>query len=193
MHTRGRLPAARTATPPRPPARLLALAALPLLFPGSAFGDEPEFGPQDIPTVFFIDKSDDHNRVDYGMRLDAACSPAAESPVFPYWREFENAPPVRTHGLKWVEFFAYGVAEQRVLRRKPSGGQVTMRLRPLARDIFITSWRDLEGRCRAAVYTRIANISGAELLSVHVTLGAQMQVDLHGRDPITGNPVDERL
>jgi len=172
----------------------LWLAGLALLLSSArAVADEPEFGPQDIPTVFFISKSDDHNRVDYGMRLDASCSPQANDPVFPYWREFENAPPVRTHGLKWVEFLAYGISDQKVVRRKPSGGQVTMRLRQVDRDLLITSWRDMDGKCQAAVYTKIGNVRGAELLSAHVTLTKGMQVAIYGRDPKTGNPVEESL
>jgi hypothetical protein len=49
-------------------------------------------------TLFFISKSDDENRVDYGMRLDSKCAPYGDESVFPYWREFEPLPPVRTSG-----------------------------------------------------------------------------------------------
>lgn len=44
---------------------------------------ELRFGANDLQTLFFISKSDDRNRVDYGMRLDSRCAPYGEEPVFP--------------------------------------------------------------------------------------------------------------
>jgi hypothetical protein len=67
-----------------------------LAAPSSARAGDPSFDANDIETLFFIAKSDDRNRVDYGMRLDKHCAPVGEAPVFPYWREFEPPPPVRT-------------------------------------------------------------------------------------------------
>src|SRR6185369_7243989 len=77
----------------------------------------PAFGSNDVPTVFFISKSDDHNRVDYWMRLDARCQPVNDEAVTPYWREFEKAPPVVTHATGLLDGMAYGIAAQRVAKR----------------------------------------------------------------------------
>jgi hypothetical protein len=80
------------------------------------------FGANDLPTLFFIAKSDDRNRVDYGMRLDSRCAPYGDEPVFPYWREFEPPPPVRTRSMGSVvpSAMAMGVPATR------QGGAVTM-------------------------------------------------------------------
>ena len=84
---------------------------------------DPDFGPNDVATVFFFSKSDDRNRVDYGLRLDATCMPVGEEPLFPYWREFESEPPgLKTHSLKFFEYAGYGVSEQRI--KKFLGGNL---------------------------------------------------------------------
>lgn len=157
---------------------------------------KPTFGPNDILTLFFINKSDDKNRVDYGMRLDADCAPREKEPVFPYWREFENAPPVRTHPLGLFEYYPYGIASQRVLSRSPSGTEYFVRLKRIHRDLFVTITKEADGRCTALVYTTIANQERVELLSAYVKLRRPLSVeyvDIHGRDPRTGQPVDERV
>src|SRR5882672_7887991 len=90
---------------------------------------DPKFFPFDVPTVFYISKSDDHNRVDYGIHLDDRCVPAENDAVFPYWREFDNAPPVRVHGLGMFEYIPYGISEQRTIRKTPTGGLHFVKLR----------------------------------------------------------------
>ena len=63
---------------------------------GDARADAVPFGAHDVATIFFISKSDDHNRVDYAIHLDAHCVPVHDDAMYFYWREFEKAPPVRT-------------------------------------------------------------------------------------------------
>jgi len=46
-----------------------------LVFSTNSDADGIPFGAFDVPTVFFISKSDDRNRVDYGMRLGPALRP----------------------------------------------------------------------------------------------------------------------
>jgi hypothetical protein len=169
----------------------LGLVLLALLAPsGPSRAQEMEFGPTDVPTVFFISKSDDGSRVDYGLRLDEVCAPVGDEPVFPYWRELDEK-PVKTHDLKWIEHFAYGISDQRV-ERKGAGFQVTMRLKRIDRDLVIDVSR-AGGRCRTTVRTRIGNLPAAELSHAHVTLGERRIVSLLGRDPATGKPVEEQL
>lgn len=178
-------------------AALLASAAFAALGQASdAEAAEQRFGPNDVETVFFISKSDDHNRVDYGMRLDARCAPVNDDAVFPYWREFEKAPPVRTHPLGLFEYVAYGMAEQRSLRRDTSGGEQLMRLKRLNRKITITTKRGGEGRCAAVAYATIGGVPGAILTSVFVKLGGPLSVDyvdVFGKHPGTGAVVSERI
>ena len=94
---------------PRTLGFLLVLAAGSVL-PGSASAGDTDFGPNDLQTVFYISKSDDKNRVDYGMRLDSHCAPFGQDPVFPYWREFEPPPPVRTKPMGAFSKLGYGVS-----------------------------------------------------------------------------------
>jgi hypothetical protein len=173
----------------------LALGALTLGRDGEA-ADDPSFGPNDVPTVFFISKSDDQNRVDYGMRLDGRCAPVNDDAVFPYWREFEKAPPVRTHGLGMFEYVAYGMAEQRTVRRDTSGGEQRMRLKQLDRKITVTTRRGEGGRCASVAHATIGGVSGAILNSVYVKLGGPLSVDyidVHGTNPDSGAAVTERI
>jgi hypothetical protein len=157
---------------------------------------KPTFGPHDIETLFFISKSDDRNRVDYGMRLDADCAPREKDAVFPYWREFENSPPVRLHPLGLFEYYPYGIATQRVLTRTASGIEYHVRLKRIHRDLVVTTTKEADGRCTAMVHTTIAGMERVELQSAFAKLRRAMSVeyvDIHGRDPRTGQPIDERI
>jgi Domain of unknown function (DUF4833) len=159
-----------------------------------AAAEEVPMGPNDVPTVFFISKSDDHNRVDYGIRLDASCAPINDAAVFPYWREFEKAPPVRTHAIGALEVPAYGIAEQRLVQKAPDGAVYTVKLRALPRVITLTTSRGPDGKCVAVARTLVGG-RHAVLLSAYVKLGGAFSieyVDLHGTKP-DGGPVEERL
>jgi hypothetical protein len=173
----------------------LAVVALTTLT-RSALASEPSFGANDIETLFFISKSDDMNRVDYGMRLDSHCAPYGDEPVFPYWREFEPPPPVRTRMLGAFAKMGYGISTQKVVRRAADGGETTIKLRQVGRLIFITTSRGENGRCIALVRTKIANIQYAELFSIFVKLSGPLSVsylDIKGKNLATGKPIEERL
>ena len=175
---------------------LTALAVALALAASPAFADKPAFGPNDVPTVFFIDKSDDHNRVDYGLRLDAACQPAGKDALVPYWREFERSPPVRVHPLGWFEHVAYGIADQRLVRRGPAGAEYQARLKRLGRTLVIVTRREADGRCSAVAHALVAGVPGAVLDSAFVKLRRPMSVDyveIHGRNPATGARLEERV
>jgi hypothetical protein len=152
--------------------------------------------PKDIETLFFISKSDDRNRVDYGMRLDSHCAPYGEEPVFPYWREFEPPPPVRTKPMGFFAKMGYGISTQRVLQRTAAGGETTIELKQVERVIFITTSQGANGRCSALVRTTIANVQYAELVSIFVQLSCFLSVsyiDIKGKNLATGKPIEERL
>jgi len=174
-----------------------ALAATLLAtFSARAAADEPAFGATDIETVFFFNKSDDHNRVDYGIRLDGNCSPVNDEAVFPYWREFENSPPVRTHPLGIFEYVPYGFSEQRLVHRNGQGGDQLIRLKQLARPILIRARKGADGNCAANAYARIGGVEGAELVSVYAKLAGAMSVDyidIHGKNTQTGADITERV
>jgi Domain of unknown function (DUF4833) len=173
------------------------LSALVLtMSPSSAQAHEPSFGANDLETLFFISKSDDHNRVDYGMRLDGRCVPIGKDPVFPYWREFEPPPPVRTKPMGAFSKLGYGISKQEVLRRSDAGAEHAIQLRQVDRVIYITTTRGANGRCAALVRTRIGTVEYAELRSIFVKLSGPLSVsyiDIKGKDLKTGQPLEERL
>jgi hypothetical protein len=163
---------------------------------GSVLANEPHFGANDIETLFFISKSDDRNRVDYAMRLDAHCAPYGEEPVFPYWREFEPPPPVRTKLMGAFSKMGYGISSQRVVSRTASGGETSIKLKQVGRVVFITTGRAANGHCSALVRTKIANVPYAELLSIFVKLSGPLSVsylDIKGKNLATAKPIEERL
>ena len=168
--------------------------ALALVAPGASAA-YPSFGPNDVQTVFFINKSDDKNRVDYWIRLDDRCAPTVDDAVVPYWREFEKAPPVVTHSIGMLDKMAYGIAVQRVVRRDPEGGDHFMRLKQVGRPIGIATRRGNNGRCVATARTTVAGVT-AELTSIYVKLNGPLSVeyvDIKGKNMRTGKPVVERL
>ena len=149
----------------------------------------------DVETVFYISKSDDHNRVDYGIHLDSTCAPVGAAAVYPYWREFEPPPPVRTHKLGVFEGRAYGISSQHTIKKTGDGGILEIRLRQFdSMLITITTKKERDG-CVAQAVTTIAG-KQAELVSVHVTLKGAMSVDhvvVHGTDLQTRAPIEERI
>jgi Domain of unknown function (DUF4833) len=172
----------------------LVLAALSP--PASAAGGVP-FGPSDIPTVFFISKSDDHNRVDYGMRLTASCAPVNNDAVFPYWREFENSPPVRTKPLGTFAHLGYGISEQRLVRGGRPDAAYLLRLKQFRqRPVWITTSLNDSGHCQARARVAIGAVPFAVLSSIFVKLAGPLSVEyiiVKGHDPATGKAIEEKI
>lgn len=160
----------------------------------TAGADEVRFGRHDVPTIFFISKSDDKNRVDYGIRLDADCAPVGNDAVFPYWRELEN-PPVRIHGINFLERIPYGISDQGLVRRFATGAEYSIRLRQLDRVVGVSLRKQTDGTCTATPRARVGGVT-AILVSVFVKLTGPMSVayiDIHGKDFNSGAPIDERV
>jgi hypothetical protein len=156
----------------------------------------PPFGPFDIQTAFYISKSNDRDRVDYGMRLDQHCAPVGDEAVFPYWRELEHAPPVRSHPITFFQNLAYGFSDQHVLSRAASGGQYHVQLKQVERPILIVTSRDASAHCKATTYTEIKGSKNAKLDHIFVKVAGAMSIDyldIFGSDPKTGAPLVERL
>jgi hypothetical protein len=168
------------------------------VIPGSAVAGDTDFGPNDLPTVFYISKSDDKNRVDYGIRLDGRCAPTKDDAVWPYWREFENAPPVRIHPLGTFEYVPYGISEQRSIRKTLNGGIHMMKLRQFDKtQIGIVTKKEADGHCSSQARA-IINGKESELTYIYVKLGkggltpSVEYVDVHGKDLDTGAEITER-
>jgi hypothetical protein len=145
---------------------LISLAALGLVIPVAA-ARPPDSDARSIRSLFFIAKSENKNQVHYGIRLDEACAPAGEAPVFAYWRMLERG-PFEIEPLLPREVPAYGFVQSRVLRDRP-GGRVMVTLNALPkRPITI----DSAPGGLACTATAMVTIGGAlaSLTSVFVQL-----------------------
>jgi hypothetical protein len=184
---------------PRTLGLLFGILAGGMLRIPDARASEPNFLPFDVQTVFYISKSDDRNRVDYGIHLDEHCVPTQDDAVFQYWREFENSPPVRIHTLGLFEYVAYGTSEQRTIRKSPVGSLHVIRLRQFNKNaIAIYSRKEADGRCSSRART-VINGKDSELTYIYVKLfrgglaPSVDYIDVHGKDPDSGHDVQERI
>lgn len=129
----------------------------------------PAARSSELPSAFFISKSQNRNQVHYAVVVDANCVPAGDAPVRPYWRLLEKGPAL-TAPLLAREQRVYGIASQSVTKRSASSGSIALTLRPLPkRPLTITTGKDSTGACLASVYTVIQG-EPAQLHSIHVVL-----------------------
>ncbi len=163
------------------------------LVPSPAAADVT-FGAHDVRTIFYISKSDDRNRVDYGIRLDATCQPVGPTPLYAYWRRFEPGQPA-VGELNSLDERAYGITRQHVRTAAPNGVWLEMYLGGFPEQRFLVLvQRNGGGECAARAMLPI-DAEDAFLDHIHVTLGflGVDHVTLHGRHPTTGNEVVESL
>lgn len=164
-------------------------ALVSVLIASSAWADAMTFGANDIVTAFYFDKSDDKNRIDYGVRLDANCKPVGDEPVVPYWREFETSAGKNTATMKFFEYPAYGVAEQKI-----KGNEIKATMKAVPREIVITTSKGEDGKCKAVSKTDVAK-ARVEFKSAYIKLKSGWSVDyveLRGVDA-AGKGVTEKL
>jgi hypothetical protein len=152
----------------------------------------PRFGANDIRTLFFIGKSDDHNEVHYGIHLAPDCTPIGDEPIFAYWRQVEQGPNV-FDDLNLLDRTVYGVRRQTVLKRTPEETRIQMTLRATSdRSVtIIVNRRD--GKC---VSDAVAAIQGrpAHLERIFVHVAGLFKVDwIEIRGTSGGNVVVERV
>jgi len=155
---------------------------------------EGRFGPHDVRTLFVIGKNLDRNEVQYGLRLDKDCVPVGDEPVYPYWRVYEKGPEV-TDDLNFLDKTGYGIKDQKVEQRSPSGSKVMMRLRATSdRSIAIYIRKDAD-KCVADSLTYITGTS-ALLQRIHVQLSGPLSIqyiDLRGLRADNRQPINERV
>lgn len=169
------------------------LVALFLAFASLAYAT-PRIGAHDLPTLFYVAKSDDRNRVDYGVRLDASCSPVGEEPMFAYWRRFEpGQDPLGD--LNLLDRTIYGIAQQEVRTRAANGSWIEVSLRALPSRRVLVLVQRAGDRCVGAAQT---DIRGRESILDHVfvQLRGPASIDhamIRGEDRASGEPVSERF
>jgi hypothetical protein len=171
----------------------LAAALLVLVSITAVARATPRISTHDLPTLFYVAKSDDRNRVDYGVHLDATCAPQGEEPLFAYWRRFE--PGQEPLGdLNMLDRTIYGIAQQRVASRAPDGSWIEVSLRALpARRVLVLVQR-AGSRCVGAAQTEIR---GRESILDHVfvQLAGPASIDhamIRGEERASGDPISER-
>ncbi len=154
------------------------IALLATVSAATASADDPSFTATDLPTVFYFSKSDDKNRVDYGLKLDAACAPIGDEPLFPYWREFETQPPgLHTHTLKFFEYAGYGVSDQRIKKLPDGKAEITVKLKAFPREIVIEVGKGEGGKCVATPRAVIGGSPNVELTSAFIKLKSGWSVE----------------
>jgi hypothetical protein len=136
---------------------MVAIAAM--LLAGSTSAGE-------IPSAFFISKTQNKNQVHFAVRVDDACAPMGPAPVHAYWRMLERGPRV-TEPLLDKEQRAYGIERQTMDGRFV---RITLRAVP-SRPITIQTWRAADGTCASSSAMTISGFS-ARLFNVHVALKA---------------------
>lgn len=118
----------------------------------------------DIPSAFFISKTENKNQVHFSVHVDDACAPVGPAPVHAYWQMLERGPLV-TEPLLAREERAYGIERQTL-----EGGSIRVTLRALpSRPIVIHTWRAADGKCASSSITPISG-SAARLFNIHVAL-----------------------
>jgi len=151
-------------------------------------------GELDVPSVFFVAKSENRNQVHYGVHLDASCAPVGDAPVYAYWRVFERG-PAATEPLLPREIRAYGFAGERVIARDGQGGTVVVTLAALPARPIVVETRASGGACVATATMAIGGVA-AVLGSVFLQLRWPFGVDsltLTGRSQADGRVVRERV
>jgi hypothetical protein len=168
---------------------LLSIGLLSAIARGGTLGRDA----RTVRTVFFVAKSENRNQVHYSIRLDEACAPTGDAPVFAYWRMLERGPLV-TEPLLWHEVAAYGFAGQRTLERNEGGGRVLLSLNALPKRAIVVTSTARDATCTAAARLVIGGVE-ASLDSVFVQLRWPFGVDhmvLWGR-AADGTRVRERV
>ena len=145
---------------------LVALAGLTLAIPLAAARGS-DIDPHSIHSVFFIAKSENKNQVHYGIRLDEACAPAGNAPVWAYWRMLERG-PFEIEPILAREVPAYGFVQSTVSRDR-QGGRVVLTLNALPKRPIAIDSSPGGAACVAAAKTTIGG-APASLTSVFVQL-----------------------
>lgn len=175
------------------PRALLALAAAALVAAVAVDASAVQFGPNDVPSIFHIEKSENRNQVHYGVRLDANCLPVGSAPAFAYWRTLVYTPPGMSE-LTTLERRAYGIASQRLLGRRAQSGAVLITLRAMPdRAIMVRSHRGPQG-CTADARATIGGTSSV-LRVIYADIGTFgiRSVELRGERTADHRRVIERI
>lgn len=163
-----------------------------LLFTVPALAD-PTFGEHDVRTVFHIAKSDDRNRVDYGIHLDDRCRPVGSQPIYAYWHRFEPG-AARYGDLNAFDAQVYGIVRQEVRSRASTGTWTEMRIGAMPNLSILVLTQRVGDRCVARARIDV-NDRPAYVDRVFVQLDPPFGIShvvFSGVDVESARPVSER-
>jgi hypothetical protein len=118
----------------------------------------------DVTPLFLVSKSENKNRVAYGIHLDGQCLPRGPAPVFAYWQMLELGPG-RVEPLLPREVPYYGVRGEQVVGERT----LEVRLAAIPSRPLVVRTAVEGGRCRATATLPIAG-TPARLWNVHAIL-----------------------
>lgn len=151
-------------------------------------------GSSSLSSVFHIEKSENRNQVHYGVKVDGACRPAGNTPVYGYWRDLEVGPRA-TSPLLSHELPAYGLTRPKKIDRNDNGGEIKIGLRGFPDRQLVVQTFSEGGKCRARAFTKIKG-QPAILRSIYVELGFLFSIDyviVRGVAPDDGRAVQEKV
>lgn len=174
---------------------LVAIAVSTMLSVAHAM-ETVQFGPHDVRSVFYVSKSENDNQVHYALRLDAACRPVGERPVFAYWRRMKGSARVDAP-LVSPGTHVYGASDNQAVQRTAEGGRVQMFVKALDRvRIDVTVTKLPTGECQALATTTLHG-SKVRLSHAFLQLGAWglrvKYVDVFGARTSDGKQVSQRF
>jgi len=145
----------------------------------------------DPASVFYVQRNKNAKEVHYGLRLDAACRPMSEQPMYNYWVRPTKTGPV-TEPLSFFQQAGYGLKSQTV---GDCAVEVVLKALPGRRISLVPSLQ--EGRCRVLVHMDIAGrpsiFERAYVFAEEgLVLPTVKYIDLFGRAE-DGTPVHERV
>jgi len=148
---------------------------------------------REIPSAFFIAKSENKNQVHFAIAVDETCAPIGDAPVRNYWRMLEKGPTV-TEPLLSHERGAYGLASQQVLARRADGGSVRVTLNAVpGRPVILETTRESDGTCSSVARMTIATKSGRmQYVYVRLRFVSVEYLLLVGKDD-AGGELKERI
>lgn len=143
--------------------------------------------------LFAIRKTENRNRVQYVVAVDAACRPRGTAPVHAYGRMLERGPGVR-EPLAPFERMAYGMVQQRV-GEDAAGARVEVVLRALRSRPIVVRFDASSGHCAARPTASVNGVACAidDVLVVQRGPLTVDHVELEGRSVATGTTCTEHV
>lgn len=173
----------------------LVLASSLLISPAVVRAGDVQFGPYDVRSAFYVSKSENQNQVHYAVRVDQACRPQTQRPVFGYWRRLRRGARI-DEPLEGPGRHLYGPSDEQTVKVGATGGTVRMFVKAAKQVKIEIRLEKTETGCKASSFTQIngtpARLSFAFLQLTRFGLGVKY-VELVGTKTADGTRVSERI